>query len=348
MQSLKHFKNSFLKQNKLYIFLLLSLLSNANSSYLETADKNETEIPKEPISFDSKEGDLDNIIKIVGYTINVTYVIFLLLSLYLICKIKTVFKQNASYSQHVYKFIYLTNNGYIVISVAAEIYFSDDKYNHFFINILAIGGFVFLIGTIWCICQSKKTSCANLCDDYCPGKFLKELFVLPCKYVWTIISLTNDCCSCDNIPPKNGTEACLFPTFNYICMLIKYLGMIIATIVYYLFFLIILVVVFIVMIILGIIGLFYLCCEKRAKTEQNEENNTNNENNTGNEAPYQQMPDNNANQIESKTDYDQMNQENENIDNNQYNAIKVEDNNLPNQNQFENQVPSSVEQPNDN
>lgn len=265
----------------------------------------------------------DNPAETIGLLFNGTLFIFILLSLYLICTVhRIVKKEQDKFTPQVYKFIYLTNNGYIVVSLGLYFIVGNEK-EPYFLYLFAIEAWIFLIGT--CCYISKK--CRNLCPN--PGEdcfscdLLCDLLSLPCQ-VWRLFPLTDDCCRCNTITEtvhsdgSKSSDASIVICFNIICKLLKMFAMIIATIVYFIFYLILFVSISFCIII--------KCIFHRNQNAENENgvnkandisDNCNYNNNI--QVPYQQMQNNDIPSIKLKNDYDQMNQENANYYNNEEN-----------------------------
>ena len=136
MQRFDFFKIFLSKKFFLTIHLFLFLLSKVNSSSPEISNEN---ISKENLSKRKSEETIfdyfsDNLAENIGLIFNATLFIFLLLSLYLMCAICKLRKEEEElFKPQVYKFIYLTNNGYIVVSLGLYFFVGNEKVPFFLI-----------------------------------------------------------------------------------------------------------------------------------------------------------------------------------------------------------------------
>ena len=327
MQSYNFLKFFFFQKCISLIFLFFSLLSKVNSLSHETPDESN---PNERLTKPKSEETIfdalpDNPAETIGLLFNGTLFIFILLSLYLICTVRRIVeKEQDEFSPQVYKFIYLTNNGYIVVSLGLYFIVGNEK-EPYFLYLFAIEAWIFLIGTSCYISKKCRYLCPNPGEECFSCDLLSELLSLPCQ-VWRLLPLTDDCCRCDKITVtvhsdgSTTSDEKFVVCFNVTCKLLKMFAMLIATIVYFIFYLILFVFIsFCIMI---------KCIFKRNQNSGNANgvNPTNNVNNNYNynynnniQVPYQQMQDNNIHTIELKNDYGQMNQENANYYNNEGN-----------------------------
>ena len=325
MQRSNLFKSFHLQRCILYINIFLSLLSKANSSSTGTNDENEanerlTKPKSEETIFDALP---ENPAETIGLIFNGTIFIFILLSLYLICTVRRIVKKGEDkITPQVYKFIFLTNNGYIVVSLSLYFFVGNEGDEPLFLYFFSLEAWICLVGVACYIHKKCRNSGSNPTEDCISCDLLCDLLSLPCKYVWSLLPLTEDCCRCDTITEtyytdgSKSSDACIVVSFNLICKFLKIFSLAIGTLVYYIFYLIL-------FISISFCILIKCCINKNENsgnangvnpTNTNINNNYNYNNNI--QVPYQQMQDNNIHTIELKNDYGQMNQENTNYYNN--------------------------------
>ena len=111
------------------IYIFLFLLSKVNSSSPEMANENQKKVMQSKRKSETiLDAFSDNLAENIGIIFNATLFIFLLLSSYLLCALCKLRKEEEEvYKPQVYKFIYLTNNGYIVISLGLYIIIGNEK-----------------------------------------------------------------------------------------------------------------------------------------------------------------------------------------------------------------------------
>ena len=228
MQSYNFLKFFLFQKCISLIFLFFSLLSKVNSLSHETPDESN---PNERLTKPKSEETIfdalpDNPAETIGLLFNGTLFIFILLSLYLICTVRRIVeKEQDEFSPQVYKFIYLTNNGYIVVSLGLYFFIGNEK-EPYFLYLFAIEAWIFLIGTSCYISKKCRYLCPNPGEECFSCDLLSELLSLPCQ-VLRLLPLTDDCCRCDTITEtyytdgSKSSDACIVVSFNLICKFLK-------------------------------------------------------------------------------------------------------------------------------
>ena len=330
-------KNAYISKNYILIIVLfLSFLSFSNSlsspKFIENTFEEEA---YNPIFFyddyqdnrsqsdntttdDNKSKEPNDIITLINFS----YPVFLCLALYMICVI-CKYENTEALRSGIWLFMYLSNNGYIVVSLGVGIIDGfDDMTLYFLIPELVILG----IGTIVYIYKLGKGLCNNVMQTYFSFDAIGFLFKLPCICVWSLIGLTDPCCEQTTYTvttyEDGHTESneCCVRTMNCIVYFLKRLAMVVTTIIYYIFVILLTIVLIILMLILMLIIFIALstCCKDKVSDEHpsTEKDNliTNTQNNSTNinEIPNQQAP----NAVELNVNYDQANQNSEQLDNN--------------------------------
>ena len=195
---------NFSKNYILIIVLFLSFLSFANSlseseSFGETFQEESYNLiffgnestdynnrSTEPSSSNSLSMEVDDIITVMNFS----YPVYLLLTLFMICELCRI--ENAEdYRKGIWLFIYLSNNGYIVVSLSIGMFDEFDEMTlYFLIPELVILG----LGTIFYLYKLGKGICDNAMETYFSCDAIGFLFKLPCICVWSLIGLTDPCC----------------------------------------------------------------------------------------------------------------------------------------------------------
>ena len=323
----------FSKNYILIIVLFLSFLSFADSlSQQKPVEDTFQEEAYNPIFFydvnqDYNNQSTDNSTDVNKKTqpndiitlINFSYPVFLILAIYMICAI-CKYENTENLQKGIWLFMYLSNNGYIIVSLSVGLFDKfDDMTLYFLFPELVILG----IGTIVYIVKLGKGLCNNAMETYFSFDAIGFLFKLPCLCVWNLLGLTDPCCMQTTYTvttyEDGHTESneCCVRSMNCIVYFLKRLAMVVTTIIYYIFIILLSIVLIILMLILMLIIFIAVstCCKDKVSDEppSNEKDNliTNSENNT-NVTQNQQAP----NAVELNVNYNQANQNSEQLDNN--------------------------------
>lgn len=271
MLSSNHFKFSFSKQYiLLYIFLSFSLYSKVNS--LNTREPLEDHKEKfnsyyNENNTDSSSEDADISAEDITVVMNFSYPVYLILCLLLICS-ACKYEGTENLQNGIWLFMYLANNGYIIISLGiAEFSHYDEYALYFLIPELVVLG----IGTIIFIYKLYKMGCENCVELFFSCQAIRFIFALPCICVWPILKLTDDCCRQDTYTVTTyadghteSNESCV-RFCNCLVYFLKRLAMIVSTIIYYIFAIILTIALLIIMGIIAIITCIALatCCKDK-------------------------------------------------------------------------------------
>ena len=202
----------------------------------------------DPHNYKNKEDDSIDPIAIV---IVVLYFFFLVLSLYIGCKLSELSKSDEVY-YNVLKYIYMANNGYLFLSLIDNVI----KLSGVSAITLGVSGVICFIGTLIYLIKFCKVIFSNFFEHYFGMDMLTSWYRLPCDYIWNFISLTDPCCYSDTYTVtvySDGTVSdnkCLVQSCNTFCFCVKRLSLIISTLVFYMFLIMLTV-------LWGIIKLFY-------------------------------------------------------------------------------------------
>lgn len=175
----------------------------------------------------------------VAVVIVVLYALFLILSLYIGCELKSLAKSDEVFYS-VLKYIYMANNGYLFISTIDNAM----KASGVSMTTLGISVAICVIGTAIYLCKFCKAIFNNFFEHYFSCDMLRSWYCLPCDYIWNFISLTDPCCYCTHYTEyhySDGTvtdDKCIVQAFNTCMYLLKRLSLILSTIVFYIFMLI--------------------------------------------------------------------------------------------------------------
>ena len=223
----------------IFYILLLSLqknnreLSEYNTNSINIYDTNE----KKAKSEDELE-DFDP----VSVILLVCYVIFIFLSLYIICQLRTLTVPTEEVQYEVIKFMYMSNNGYLVVSIIDT---SISNMPTIVIGIDGISGLIFIVGTIIYIVKFLKVIVTGFFDKYFSFDMLATWYTLPCKSVWPFMILTDPCCYQNTYTEFHYSDGTVSDTkdcvicFNKFMYFLKRFAFIVSTITYYFFLIVI-------------------------------------------------------------------------------------------------------------
>lgn len=308
------------KINAVFCILIFSLLFScilSKSSNLRKASSFEEDslLPEEknfyPTSYVSddtyKSKVRDETLVQTVALVDFSYIVYIILCLYMICAMNKYTDNPQVITKEIWKFMYLTNNGYLFISVAFLMIArddNDDEYEKMAWGFLLANLAIFVIGSIVFMVKS----CGVWCED-CLGTFfsfesLGSLFSLPCTFVWGLLGVTDPCCMQTTYTvttyADGHTESneCCVRLCNCTVYLLKRLAMLVSTIIYYGFIIVLTIVWFILKAIISLILLLVLCtCGRKLiqpDPEPANQNNNQQENLVQNTPPPLEM---NQNQI---------------------------------------------------
>ena len=219
------------------------------------------------------------------------FIVFLVMSLYMVCKIekykkvieeeiKDEIKQNkeeAAEGKELFeiiknkiemkikeikldlkKFLFMANDGTVVVSAINIIIEIQNPFLDW--SPLIVTFLIFIISIIWYIRRlSKILKNNNSVKEYFSKNTLKNLFFLPCS-IWKLVALTDDCFRCNN-----EDDNCWVSIWNCLIILIKFLAYILSCLCFYIFYPIFL-------LILLLIFLIYSKCNGKNNNDKNVQN----------------------------------------------------------------------------
>lgn len=200
----------------------------------------------------------------------VFFILFLILCLYMICEIKKIAPEKVSdiIKENIYKFIYMSNNGFFFTAICYSPMMHDLSIGYI---TLVVSGIILVIGSIILLRDLKRSTEGNCCTDFSVVDKLKSYFKIPCDYVWKFIGLTDPCCVSTTYTvtiysdgTTSSTKSCV-ECWNLFVLILKRVVLIISTILFYIF-LIYLTIIFL------IFKLFYLLITNSNKCCQNSNN----------------------------------------------------------------------------
>ena len=167
----------------------------------------------------------------------VFYFAFITLSIYIIVELKISSEKTKKYKSDVIKYIYMVNNGYLILSI---IYISILESGIIY-GILGVSSTFCVGGTIYYIYKLLKNSFKGFIDIYFSFSALISLYILPPNSFWPFIELTDPCCTQITYTQNLYSDGTTFNTkyiivaWNYLIYFIKRLIFLISTIFYYWF-----------------------------------------------------------------------------------------------------------------
>lgn len=182
-----------------------------------------------------KNGQNDKIV-LISVFIFILYGLFLSISLYMGCKLKSLSKSNEVFFG-VLKYIFMANNGYLVLSFIINVIIPTD------VSLVLVGitGFFCFIGILIYLVKFCKVIFQNFFEQYFSWEIYKSWFRLPNDYVWKFIDLTDPCCHIDKYtiePRPDGTiynDTKFVDCWNKFIYYVKRIDIIIASIFFYIF-----------------------------------------------------------------------------------------------------------------
>ena len=264
-QSQKKFSSKFKSKKSLmflfalYIIILvilailfLQLLYSKRKSSLSSKNfKSKRNLQNE--RFDPSNYPEDKPLSAIDIGILVFYSIFLSLTIYLGCELKSKTKSDELF-YNVLKYIYMSNNGYMFISLI------DNSLKTSLISLLTliVGLLIFIVGTFIYLAKFCKEIFSNFFEKYFGFEMLKSWYNLPCISVWEFISVTDPCCRSDTYTTyiNNGRisdDKCIIKFGNNFAYFMKRLVLFLSTIFFYVFMIIITVPWFIIKLIYSIL-----------------------------------------------------------------------------------------------
>lgn len=211
---------------------------------------------------------------VFSFILLVCYIFFIVLSLYIICQIKMLSEKAGDVVTEIFKFMYMSNNGYLFVSAIDT---SVSKAGAA-IGSLGVSSLIFTIGTIIYLVKFLKVIVVGFFDTYFSFDMVLLWLGLPIKYVWPFMFLTDPCCFKDTYTiyhHSDGTvtsDKSLVICWNKCMWLIKRFAFIISTVLYYVFFFILILFWLIIKLIIVIIK--KICQSKEnGKAEDNDKGN---------------------------------------------------------------------------
>lgn len=209
--------------------------------------------------------------------INFSYIMYIILCLYMICAMNKYTDNPQVITKEIWKFMYITNNGYVVVSVVDTIT-SHGEYRAY--AFLGVGLVIFAIGSIIFLAKFCKICCEDFVGTLFSFNAIGSLYSLPCTYVWGLLGVTDPCCVQDTVTVTvyadghTESNACCVCLFNWTVYFLKRLGMFVSTIIYYIFLIMLTVLWFVLKGIITIILLIVVCAcgEKIANAVEPEPN----------------------------------------------------------------------------
>ena len=132
-------------------------------------------------------GNEDNI----AIAISTYYGTYIILSLYIIGEIKFHSAgRPENLSIEVWKYIYMSNNGYFIFFIFTAPILKDAK----IYLCLSLSTSICIGGTIYYICKIIKNTFEGFIDTYFSFSGLLSWYYLPCISIWPFIGLTDPCC----------------------------------------------------------------------------------------------------------------------------------------------------------
>ena len=191
--------SNFLKNYILIIVLILSFLSSANSlSQPKSVEETFNEEPYNPIFYcnesqDDKNRSTDNTSPdefslnidpgVIVTVMNFSYPVFVFIALYMFCAVG----KDKNLENGILLFLYLSNNGYIIVSLSVGIF---DEFEDMTLYFLAPELLILILVTIYYIYKLGKGICDDAMEKYFSCDEIGYLFKLPCIGAWSLIKLT--------------------------------------------------------------------------------------------------------------------------------------------------------------
>ena len=256
--------------------LILSLLKKKTLRELQNSYNNNTNNNNNP-NKNSKSDEYINPIILIFF---IFYVFFLVLAIYIIIEIKKLGgeKLTENIRNEVWKYIYMANSGFFIVSVCYSPMLNDLSVGYF---ALIVSGTIFVIGTIFFLRDFFKNSVKNCCEEFDVSDILKDYCMIPCESVCPFIGLTDPCCRQDTYTEttyengtKSSTEGCV-RCWNCFILAVKRI-IFISFVLFYAFFISI-------SIVLLIIKLIHFLCKNCCCKKNNKENNVTEQENHVNE-----------------------------------------------------------------
>ena len=175
--------------------------------------------------------------EIISFIIIIVYALFVGLSLYIGCKLKSLSKSDEQFYD-VLKYIYMTNNGYLLLSLIIHAIMPTG----FSLAILMITLIIFAMGTAVYLFKFCKVIFQNFFEYYFSCEMYKSWLNLPdavCKF----LQLTDPCCYIDPngiVINQDGTisnNKAFYECWNKFMRYTKILDLVISAILFYIFLL---------------------------------------------------------------------------------------------------------------
>ena len=227
-------KNLFITLSLYLLFIIFILLIN----FLFFISKQK---PIRILSTNNSVGTSNNEGKdedIFPYILLICYIFFIVLSLYMILMLKKNSDKTEDIRLEVLKFMYMSNNGYLLVSVV-DISITN---NGAIYIITSVGSIILVIGTIIYIVKFIKVICVGFLETYFSFNMFKTWICLPFQFVWPFMGLTDPCCYSNTYTVtyhSDGTvtdDKAFVICFNKTMFCVKRFAFIISTLLYYFFY----------------------------------------------------------------------------------------------------------------
>ena len=249
------------------LFIILIIFISFISIELKSKSKkyrNLTSYNNDPYQTKEKEKANENDI-VLSIIIITAYFVYMLMSLYMICMMKVISEKSESYQIDVYKFIYMSNNGFLFISLIDTVISGTGLA----IACLGICLFICITGTIIYIVKFIHDIAKGFINVYMKFEIIGLWICLPFESVWPFLALTDPCCYQDTYTVtvySDGTTTsdlhCVL-CWNRVVYGFKRFAMLVATILYYMFLLMLFLVWLFIKLIIFIVEKIQESCAKK-------------------------------------------------------------------------------------
>ena len=242
------------------LYSLKRMLENNNTNNSEINDDKLT--PSNSTKSSSKDLEKDPGVYLIAW-----FVIFFMMGLYIIFKMKKEKKSKVDIDQ-VWKFLFFANNGAFIAAIINCINIRNMVTD--FIPFV-ISGICFIIGCIYYFIKFCKDCNKKVAEKYFSKDKLIEWFKLPC-IIWELLYLSDGCCRCDSYTVTKYEDGhtdstyCCVMIWNYLIKFIKILAFFFTVISYYIF-------IFFLLLFWLLAKLIYYLKYEGNKKSQQEDNN---------------------------------------------------------------------------
>ena len=200
----------------------------------------------------SNDKDAENI-DFFSFVLLASYVIFIFLSLYIICQLKILSDKTEGITLEIFKFMYMSNNGYLLVGIIDT---SISKAGAA-IGCTVISSIILTVGTIIFLVKFIKVIMVSFFDVYFRLQMVILWLQLPFIFVWPFMGLTDPCCYRTTYTITQHADGTITSDRDWVILTnkimwgIKRLAFMISTLLYYFFF-------FMLMLIWGLVKLILL------------------------------------------------------------------------------------------